>query len=249
MEKSKSEKDKQNELDEILKKNEFFINQQKQSEEEIKKLTTEKEQKIELIKTKNNTELFDLIINELKDYLKSQEQTTEIAAGKQKLQNDINNAYYKANQAVENAKEVDTINKDILNKIKEINEEKIEIEKKLKENYEDTKEKCEKFKEEYKKKFDEISNEAIIKENEELQKKVKETKENSENIRKNINEQLGLRKEHEDTVTSQYNSKLNEINKETNKMEEENVKLRKEIEIEKDKFGNEDFTVGIKKKI
>ena len=38
-----------------------------------------------------------------------------------------------------------------------------------------------------KKKFDEVSNEALKKENEELSKKVKETKENSENIRKNIN--------------------------------------------------------------
>ena len=61
-----------------------------------------------------------------------------------------------------------------------------------------------------------------MKENEELSKKVQETKENSESIKKNINEQLGMRKEHENTLTSQYNSKLSEITKETDKMEEEN---------------------------
>ena len=246
--KAKTEEEKQNEIAELLKQNEVFINQHKLCEEEIETLKKENEIKKEEIKTKKNPELFELVINELKDYLKSQEETAQIALEKKNLENEINNAYYKARQAVEFTKNVEEANRDIIAKIKAINVEKNEIEQKLKDEYQKTEEQCNKFKEEYKKKFDEISNEAIIKENEELQKKVKETKENSENIRKNINEQLGLRKEHEDTVTSQYNSKLNEINKETNKMEEENVKLRKEIEIEKDKFGNEDFTVGIKKK-
>ena len=87
-----------------------------------------------------------------------------------------------------------------------------------------------------------------MKENEELSKKVQETKENSESIKKNINEQLGMRKEHENTLTTQYNSKLSEITKETDKMEVENEKLRKEIEIEKSKFGEEEFSQTIKKK-
>jgi hypothetical protein len=69
--KAKTEKEKQDELNEILKKNEYFISQQKESEKEIEKLKQENELKKEQIKTKNNQELFDLIINELKDYLKS----------------------------------------------------------------------------------------------------------------------------------------------------------------------------------
>ena len=77
------EKEKQNELNEILKKNEFFIAQQKLSEEEIEKLKKESEDKKEQIKTKTNPELFELVINELKDYLKSQEQTAEIVKDKQ----------------------------------------------------------------------------------------------------------------------------------------------------------------------
>ena len=246
--KEKNEKEKQNELNEILKKNEFFIAQQKLSEEEIEKLKKESEDKKEQIKTKTNPELFELVINELKDYLKSQEQTAEIVKDKQNLENDINNAYYKAKQAIQFTKDIEIENKNILAKIKAINDQKNEIENKLKQDFEETKAQCDKFKEEYKKKFDEISNEAIIKENEELSKKVKETKENSENIRKNINEQLGMRKEHEDALTNQYNSKLGEITKETDKMEEENQKLKKELEREKEKFGGDDFTQTIKKK-
>ena len=227
--KEKNEKEKQNELNEILKKNEFFIAQQKLSEEEIQKLKKESEDKKEQIKTKTNPELFNLVISELKDYLKSQDETAEIVKDKQNLENEINNAYYKAKQAIQFTKDIEIENKNILAKIKAINEQKNEIENKLKQDYEETKAQCDKFKEEYKKKYDEISNEAITKENEELSKKVKETKENSENIRKNINEQLGMRKEHEDALTNQYNSKLGEISKETDKMEEENKKLKKKI--------------------
>ena len=53
--KEKNEKEKQNELNEILKKNEFFIDQQKLSEEEIQKLKKESEDKKEQIKTKHRT--------------------------------------------------------------------------------------------------------------------------------------------------------------------------------------------------
>ena len=104
--KEKNEKEKQNELNEILKKNEFFIAQQKLSEEEIEKLKKESEEKKEQIKTKTNPELFELVINELKDYLKSQEQTAEIVKDKQNLENDINNAYYKAKQAIQFTKDI-----------------------------------------------------------------------------------------------------------------------------------------------
>ena len=109
---------------------------------------------------------------------------------KKNLENEINNAYYKAKQAIQFTKDAELQNKDIIAKIKAINEQKNEIEKKLKQDYEETKAQCDKFKEEYKKKFDEVSNEALIKENEDLAKKVQETKENSANIKKNINERI-----------------------------------------------------------
>ena len=71
--KAKTEEEKQNEIAELLKQNEVFINQHKLCEEEIETLKKENEIKKEEIKTKKNPELFELVINELKDYLKSQE--------------------------------------------------------------------------------------------------------------------------------------------------------------------------------
>ena len=70
---------------------------------------------------------------------------------KQNLENDINNAYYKAKQAIQFTKDIEIENKNILAKIKAINDQKNEIENKLKQDFEETKAQCDKFKEEYKK--------------------------------------------------------------------------------------------------
>ena len=67
------------------------------------------------------------------------------------MENDINNAYYKAQQAARNYEELEKINSDVIRKINEIKDEKNKIEDKLKLNIEDTKKQCEKFKEEYQK--------------------------------------------------------------------------------------------------
>jgi len=240
--KSKEEA-KQSQIDDILKQNQNIIDLQKKCEEEILSLKKKKDTKKEEIKTKNNAELFDLIVAELKNYLKSQEQTQEIIQEKEKMQNEINNAYYKAQQASEQYDEIEQYNADIISKIKKINAEKDEIEEKLKKNFEDTKVQCEKFKEEYQKKFDEISNEAILKENEDLKVRIKECEENTNKIKQNINEQMEMRKKQSDDITNMLNgqisTKLGEINKETDKFEEENERLQKEIEIEKAKFGDD----------
>jgi hypothetical protein len=227
-----------------MKKNEELLNYQKKCDEQIKALEKENESKKEEIKAKNNNqELFDLIIAELKDYLKSKEQTEEIEQQKKKLQDDINNAYYKAQQASHNYDELEKYNSDILKKIKEINDEKAKIEERLKQNYEETKNQCNKFKEEYQKKYDEISNEAIIKENEDLKVRIKECEENTNKIKKNIDEQMEMRKKQTDDITNMLNGqisdKLNEINKETGKFDEENAKLQLDIKIEKAKYGDD----------
>ena len=247
------EEAKQTQIDDILKQNQNIIDLQKQCEEEILSLKKEKDTKKEEIKTKNNAELFDLIVAELKNYLKSQEQTQEIIQEKEKMQNEINNAYYKARQASEQYDTIEQYNADIISKIKKINAEKDEIEEKLKKNFEDTKVQCEKFKEEYQKKFDEISNEAILKENEDLKVRIKECEENTNKIKQNINEQMEMRKKQSDDITNmlsgQISTKLGEINKETDKFEEENERLQKEIEIEKAKFGDDpDLMKGFNKK-
>ena len=237
------EEPKKSQIDDILKQNQNIIDLQKKCEEEILSLKKEKETKKEEIKTKNNAELFDLIVAELKNYLKSQEQTQEIIQEKEKMQNEINNAYYKAQQASEQYDAIEQYNADIISKIKKINTEKDEIEEKLKKNFEDTKVQCEKFKEEYQKKFDEISNEAILKENEDLKVRIKECEENTNKIKQNINEQMEMRKKQSDDITNmlqgQISDKLGEINKETDKFEEENERLQKQIEIEKAKFGDD----------
>ena len=231
------------ELNEIFKKNEELLNYQKQCDEQIQTLEKENQIKKEEIKTKNNQELFDLIIAELKDYLKSKDETEEIAKQKKKLQDDINNAYYKAQQATQNYDELEKYNSDIIKKIKEINAEKDKIEERLKQNYEETKNQCSKFKEEYQKKYDEISNDAIIKENEDLKQRIKECEENTNKIKQNIDEQMQMRKKQTDDITNMLNGqisdKLTEINKETDKFEEENAKLKIDIEIEKAKFGDD----------
>ena len=206
------------EIMEFLNKNEELLNNQKQCEEEIQKLKNENEKKKEEIKNKNSQELFDLIISELKDYIQSQNKTNEIAEEKQKLQHDINNAIYKSQQASSNYDE------------------------RLKQNYEETKTQCEKFKEEYQTKYEAISNEAIIKENDELKVKIKECQENANKIKQNISEQMEMRKKQSEEMTKmlngQINDKLSEINKETNKFDEENAKLKIDIQIEKAKFGD-----------
>ena len=251
--KKPEEGSKISELDAVLKQNQDLIDIQKKSEEAISSLKKQRETKKEEIKSKNNAELFDLIISELKDYIKSQDETQEIAKDKERIQNEINNAYYKAQQASERYDEIEKYNAEILSKIKAINEEKAQIEEKLKQNYESTKEQCEKFKEEYQKKFDEISNEAILKENEDLKVRIKECEENTNKIKQNINEQMEMRKKQSDDLNNMLNGqisdKLTEINKETDKFEEENKRLQKEIDIEKAKYGDEpDFMKGYNKK-
>ena len=241
------------ELKELIEKNEDLLNFQKKCEEEIKTLQKDNEAHREMIKTKDGSELFELIIDELKDYIKSQNRANEIAEEKKKLQDDINNAYYKAQQASANYDQLEVYNSDIIKKIKEINEEKNKIEEKLKQSYEETKQHCDKFKEEYQKKYDEISNEVIIKENEELKAKIKEVEENTNKIKENINEQMEMRKKQNESITSMLNGeihdKMSEIDKETNKYEEENEKLKLDIAIEKSKFGDDtDLTKDYNKK-
>ena len=230
------------EIMEFLNKNEELLNNQKQCEEEIQKLKNDNEKKKEEIKNKNNQELFDLIISELKDYIQSQNKAKEIVEEKQKLEHEINNNIYKSQQASSNYDELEKYNSEILKKIKEINEEKNKIEERLKQNYEETKTQCENFKEEYQKKYEAISNEAIIKENDELKVKIKECQENANKIKQNINEQMEMRKKQSEEMTKmlngQINDKLSEINKETNKFDEENAKLKIDIQIEKAKFGD-----------
>ena len=241
------------EIMELLNKNEELLNYQKKSEEQILNLIKENDGKKEEMKTKNNQELFDLIISELKEYIQSQNRTNEIVEEKQKLEQEINNAYYKSQQASNNYDELEKYNSEIIKKIKEINEEKNQIEEKLKHNYEETKTQCDKFIEEYQKKYEEISNEAIMKENDELKIKIKECEENTNKIKQNINEQMEMRKKQSEEMTNmlngQINDKLSEINKETNKFDEENAKLKIDIQIEKAKYGdNPDLMKDFNKK-
>ena len=251
--KKKPETITDSELNEIMKKNEELLNFQKECDAKIETLKNENMKKTEEIKTKNNLELFEIIIAELKDYLQSQNRTNEITEEKQKLKDKISNEYYKAKQADQNYEELEEYNTELLKKIKAINEEKNQIEIRLKQNHEETLNQCNKFKEEYQKKFDEISNEVILKENEELKVKIKECEENTNKIKQNISEQMEMRKQQADNITNmlngQINDKLNEINKETGKFDEENAKLQIDIQIEKAKFGDKpDLTKEFNKK-
>ena len=73
-----NDNDKKAELIEIMKNSEELLNYLKRCEIEVENLKKDNDKKKEGIKSKNNTELFDIIISELKDYLKAQNRTNEI---------------------------------------------------------------------------------------------------------------------------------------------------------------------------
>lgn len=251
--KGDKEEDVQTELQAYLEKNQDLFESEKLSEEKISLLKKENETKKNLIQTKTNLEIFDLIIEELKLYLQEQDKSQNLVNEKQKIQDEINTYYGRAKMAAQNMEVVEKCNKDIMENIKKINADKEQIKKMEEERYNDTKEKCDKFMEEYKQKYDEISNEAIEKENDELRLRIKECEENTAKIKENINEQMEMRKKQTEDIQNMLNGqiqgKLDEIGKESDKYTEENENLKKEIEIEKAKYGdNPDIMKGFNKK-
>ena len=223
-------KEAKKELKELIEKNEELLNFHKKCEEDIKTLQKNNEIRRKKIKSINDMGIFDFTIDELKDYINTQNQANEIAEEKKKLQEDINNTYYKAQQASANYDQLEIYNSDIIKKIKEINEEKNKIEEKLKQTYEDTKHHCDVFKEEYKKKYDEISNEVIIKENEELKSRIKEVEENTNRIKEDVLEKIRLFLINYpldksinlgEELVNYLNRKLKELNPESDNYEEE----------------------------
>jgi len=131
--------------------------------------------------------------------------------------------------------EFEIYNKNLLEKIKELNEEKKKIEVDETEKRKEIEKKCEEFKKDVKEKFsgnfpeiDKLKQDNIF-----LQTKLDEYRENTEKIRDNILAQLKLRDEAtmeaEQKTKSELREKMHDVEKGNTSLKEENKKLAHEV--------------------
>ena len=140
--------------------------------------------------------------------------------------------------------EFELYNKNLLEKIKELNDEKKKIEVDETEKRKEIEKKCEEFKKEVKEKFtgnfpeiDKLKDDNIF-----LQTKLDEYRENTEKIRDNILAQLKLRDEAtmeaEKKTKDELKEKMKEVEKGNTSLKEENKKLANEVSILRDDANN-----------
>ena len=126
--------------------------------------------------------------------------------------------------------EYEKYNRALLEKVKDLNEEKTKIYREENEKFETIKNKCEEFKQDVIAKFEVTDTDIIRKENETLREKLAEYKEHSKMIEESIKAQLDFKEKQvsliEDGLTSQLGPKLIEF-------EEQNEKLKTENSLEK----------------
>ena len=108
----------QSELNELILKNQDLIENEKECEQKIANLKSENELKLSEVNSKNNSEIFDLIINSLKNYLKAQDLSQEIENQKQQLKDEASYTYVRANVFSKNFEPVDKFSAGILANIK-----------------------------------------------------------------------------------------------------------------------------------
>jgi hypothetical protein len=128
--------------------------------------------------------------------------------------------------------EYEKYNKSLLEKVKEINEEKDQLEKDEHEKCETIRQKCEEFKRDVVSKFQVTDTDLIRKENDTLKEKLKEYQDHSKLIEESIKQQLEFKDEQlhliEDGLSAQLNPKLNDFEGQNEKLKAENMELRKE---------------------
>jgi len=138
--------------------------------------------------------------------------------------------------------EVEKHNKLLLEKVKEMNEEKSLAEKEEKIKREDIQKKCEDFKNDVVSKFQSTDVTAIQADNQNLKNKLEEYKENTKKITENLELQLKMKETQnlnfEEQFKTQISSKFNELKDQTDKFEKENVDLKLEYENAVKKFNN-----------
>ena len=239
----------QNEIEAYLKQNQILAEMSNEKEEELNKIKNEIEEKNLKAKDLSSEGIFELIVSQLKQSINLQKKITESYSNIEICKEKTKNFYDNSQKLDKDYDELNNYNNTLINKIKEIKQEKeklIELEKK---QTEETITQCEKFKKEYQKKFDEVSTENIMRDNEELKKKLKECEESKQKIKENIDSQKEMKeKQNLDFKTlfeDQIQGKLEAINYQSENFEEENEKIREQIRKERMKF--ESFNDKMKK--
>lgn len=129
--------------------------------------------------------------------------------------------------------EYEKYNRALLEKVKDLNEEKSKIYHEENEKFETIKNKCEEFKLDVIKKFEVTDTEIIRKENETLREKLAEYKEHSKMIEESIKSQLDFKEKQvcliEDGLNEQLGPKLNEFEEQNEKLKTENSVLKQEF--------------------
>lgn len=155
------------------------------------------------------------------------------------IQNQIQSKELKSSQELLTAQEnkfleIEKHNKMLLERVKEMNEDKSRVEKEEKKRSEDILKKCEDFKQDVVSKFKGTDIETILADNENLKSKLEEYKENTLKITENLQLQLKMKEAQnenfEQTFKTQITSKFDELKDQADKFEKENKELKLEYE-------------------
>ena len=225
----------QDEIMSYLSKNETLIKTESESEKEMKQIKEENEKYLQDIKSKSTNELFDEIVKALNNTMQLEKEAQE-SQNKIVIENENIKTYYLNAQTVDKQyNELDAYNKTILQKIKEISEDKIKIAELEESKTKEMSEQCEKFKKEFLEKFT-TSCETIQKNNDELAKKLDECMVATQKIKETIEAQHDLKNNKkmdlESILTSQITDRLNSLTSQSNDFKKENEKLHNELEEE-----------------
>ena len=226
----------QNEIMSYLSKNETLIKTESESEKEMKQIKEENDKYLQDIKSKSTDELFDEIVKALNNTMQLEKEAQE-SQDKIVIENENIKTYYLNAQTVDKQyNELDAYNKTILQKIKEISEDKVKIAELEESKTKEISEKCEQFKKEFLEKFNSTSCETIKKDNDELAKKLEECMVATQKIKETIDEQHDLKNNKkmdlESIFTTQITEKLNSLTSQSNDFKKENEKLHNELEAE-----------------
>lgn len=138
--------------------------------------------------------------------------------------------------------EYEKYNKALLEKVKDITDEKNNIQKEELEKFETIKGKCDDFKQDVISKFEVTDTDIIRKENETLREKLTEYKDHSKMIEDSIKAQMDFKEKQlnliEDGLTSQLNPKLNEFDEQNDKLKKENDELKEEFNSNLERINN-----------
>jgi hypothetical protein len=136
--------------------------------------------------------------------------------------------------------EYEKYNKTLLERVKEMTDERNVIQKEESEKFETIRNKCEEFKQDVIGKFEVTDTDIIRKENETLREKLTEYKEHSKMIEESIRAQMDFKEKQfaliEDGLTSQINPKLFEFDEQNEKLKNENEDLKTEFNENLDKI-------------